>query len=74
MAAKVLRCDRCSKRLRNRSWSNSVAFTSAGTITAWVCSGCLTVEEYVDSEILAATREVAISTDGLVVSRPKIRR
>jgi hypothetical protein len=72
MAAKVAKCDRCKSRLRNRRWNSSVAFTSAGAITALVCPDCLTAEEYIDSEMLAATHEVAVTTNGLIMSRPKV--
>jgi hypothetical protein len=70
----VVKCDRCRRRLRNRRLDTSVAFTSEGTISAFVCGDCLTPAEYIDSELLAAIHEVAITPDGLILSRPKYRR
>lgn len=69
--AKVAKCDRCARRLRNRRFQDSVAFTSAGSITAVVCADCLTAEEFIGAEVVAATADIGWTPDGLVVTRPK---
>lgn len=69
--AKVAKCQRCSRRLRNRRFQDSVAFTSAGAITAVVCPDCLTAEEFIGAEVTAATSEIGFTPAGLVATRPK---
>jgi hypothetical protein len=70
---KALRCQRCSRRLRNHLMNSAVAFTSDGAITAVVCIACLTVEEFMDSEMFAATHEVVFAR-GQILAQPKVRR
>ena len=72
---KALRCQRCSRRLRNYLTNGAVAFafTSDGAITAAFCVACLTVEEFMDSEMFAATHEVAFAR-GQILAQPKVRR
>lgn len=70
--AKVPKCERCSRRLRKRLFEDSVAYTSAGQITALVCRDCLTPDEFISSEITDALYDVGFGPTGLIMSRPKI--
>ena len=74
MAARVHRCRRCSKRLRRRTLTNSMAQLTAGTIDHLICNDCLTIGEYAEMTVREATMEAAVTRDGTIMVRPKVRR
>jgi hypothetical protein len=71
MATKVHRCQRCSKRLRRRTYLDSMAMLKDGSIDHLVCPDCLTLAEYTEMTVRAATTDVGITPDGRILTRAK---
>ncbi len=74
MAAKVKKCRRCGRRLRNTSYLDSMAWLRDGTIDHLVCSRCQTATEHAAMAVRESTMEAGITPDGSIMVRPKIRR
>ncbi len=74
MAAKVHRCQRCSRRLRRRSFLDSMALLHDGEVESVVCPGCTTATEFVEMTVNSSLNEIAIHPDGAILTRPIFRR
>lgn len=73
MAAKVQRCHRCGKRLRNPNSTNADGWISvlrAGVVMETYCSLCTTPLERAESVMAEATTELAMSGD-FIMQRTK---
>lgn len=72
MSAKVFRCSRCDRRLRNPARSDWVVYCKQGRIDHVICTDCSTPLELAGSAVRDATMDVGLS-GGLYVTRPKVR-
>lgn len=71
MAAKTPRCRRCGRRLRKTAYLDAMA---RGNIQNLTCAPCLTPLEAAEMAVNAATMETAVTRDGRILARPKVRR
>ncbi|BBY33371.1 hypothetical protein BST33_09985 [Mycolicibacter minnesotensis] len=72
MAAKVARCERCGRRLRNLGAGDGWNVRAErGVILGLICPGCQTAGENAEALINEATLDYANDQYGRVIARPK---
>ena len=72
MAQKLIRCDRCKRRLRGEGagWNVTV---EQGMVVGHTCPGCQTAEENAEAEINEATLDYVGHVPGIgFLARPKV--
>lgn len=74
MSKKVIRCDRCSRRLRNpRTDSRWNATFDRGNVVGYTCPDCQTIDENTEAEVNEATLEYCGRIPGVgFLARPKV--
>lgn len=74
MTARVIRCSRCQRKLRNpRTGDGWNVTVKAGVVHGYLCPGCQTAEENAEAVINESTTEyLGVNVDGFLIGRAKV--